>query len=138
MAWQRIDSRYLHHPDAFHRARWYRDPNGGGDLLLWVDQADRVTGFHLTQARRIKQQVVELAAVWQEGAALSLGLVDSGEREGGRAKRSPVIRRLPALDPELVRGMLAYLEQEAAAGPVEPQYAQAVAAVLRGALRQSG
>lgn len=134
MAWQRIDPRYLKQTDRSTVALWYRDVGHleTGELLLWVDAAGRVQGFHLSHSDWPRGR--EHLAEWRDGHDLRLGEVDSGEGGGdaGSYKMSPTVRFLGRPEPHLLAELVAYFDRNAAA--LEPRHREAVAAVLHAGL----
>lgn len=100
------------------RRRWFESEQM--DLIVWLDQAERLTGFQICYASGL----TEKALTWRDGVGFAHNAIDSGSRSpisnqtpillpGGKAPWSH-IRRLfedasPGLEPglrELIRSRL--------------------------------
>ncbi len=72
------------HPDDVRR-RWFTDPTM--DLILWVDERDRVLGFQLCYDRGQSQHAIS----WFRNGGYMHHRVDDGEGRPGRPKSTPLM-----------------------------------------------
>ena len=132
MPWQQIHPRFVRQDHPHLRAAWYRDTSlrGGGELILWLDPADRVVAFQLSLEEwpSLEHHVAD----WQEGSALRIGSVDeepASDRLGLRP--SPIIRfptpRTPSPPANATR-LLRYFRQNANA--VHPKHRYQITHIL--------
>jgi hypothetical protein len=126
VAWQRIAPHLLKQEAPGARRVWYRDdgPLVEGGLLLWLDDAGRLTRFELTHTPFPGTR--EYVADWQASGALRLGQV--GDGEGGPPHKMAPIVRYEQPDAGRLAALAAYFAGNAAV--VEPRHRAAVAGIL--------
>lgn len=71
-------------PDEARR-RWFTD--AAMDLIVWVDEADRILGFQLCYDRRRSHRAIS----WFAEKGYMHHRVDSGEKRPGRPKSTPLM-----------------------------------------------
>lgn len=100
MTWIEVNPRYVRQDDPALQASWFRDDRsvGGGELMMWVDRAGRLTAFQLSHEEWPGNR--EYLAHWRSGERLKFGTVDSGEGGPGAFKMSPTINfnRVPSAE----------------------------------------
>ena len=129
MTWQQIRSEFVRQDHPHLRAAWYRDttPRGGGELMVWLDPADRVVAFQLS--REEWPSLRHYVAEWQTGSAPRIGHVEEDEPQPTRRVRpAPIMRFGAGRDPDAAARLLNYFRANAHA--VEPSHRGVIASVL--------
>ena len=116
---------------------WYRDNDerDQGEMVVWLDNEDRVSGFELSYARWPRGH--EHIAEWTAGKPLLIGEVDTGEHSGDHGPRrhmSPVVRRIANPDPATVKELFTYFTRNAGVLPVA--HRTAIGRILADALER--
>lgn len=114
MPWQKIEGQYVKQDLPGLQTRWFWDTadRGGGELVIWVDDADVVQGFQLSYEQWPSGR--HYVAQWLAGSHLQVGTVDEGSTSGVRMrKQSAIMRFTDQPDPKVTALLRRYFRTNA-------------------------